>query len=409
MQPADASGGPGDGEGPPRSRRRAAALLRGAILSAAGAGSALAGSAPALVLAVTGEEEVLLDHDLDACEAWDIPDTPTRAFRDAAGDIRLFQTHHRNRASIGRSFGTLRHRCEVVFAGKDDPAPATFDNLGWIAATFSPDGRTVYGIVHNEFHGDRAAGCRTGEDPACWYNTLTAVVSRNSGERFEPTRPRLVAALPLRADETFGEHAGYFEPTNILAYGGAFYMMANVVSPPPQLSGNCLLRTGDLSDAAAWRGWREGAFGTRFADPYGPEPIEPEAQLCDPVAPAALPWPVTSLVRHIPSGRFVATMKGRRTGEDGVERTGVFYATSRDLLEWEGPALLLEASINDACAPAEPIAYPALIDPESPDRNFGTIGDTALLTYVRMRPDGCKPGADRDVVMRRVSAAEPAP
>lgn len=383
-------------------RRRAAALLRGAVVSAVGVGPAV-GAPSLLSIEVAGEERVLIDHDRDACEAWDIPDTPTRAYRDAGGLIHLFQTHHRNRASIGPSFDALRHRCEVVFEGDEKGDPASFDNQSWIAATHTPDGRTVHAVVHDEFHGDRTGACAAGEAMECWYNTLTAAISTDGGEHFRPAEPRLVAALPFRAEETRGHHAGYFEPTNILAVDGAFYMMANVVSPLPQKAGNCLLRSEDLIDASAWRGWNGRAYETRFRDPYGEAPVPPQEQLCDPVAPGALPWPVTSLTRVAETGIFVATMKGRRKGDDGVERTGVFIATSPDLLNWAGPDLLLDAPIFGACAPAEPIAYPALIDPDSTDRNFGTLGETALLTYVRARPDGCNLGPDRDVVMRPVT------
>ena len=386
-------------------RRAAAAILQGALLSTAGAAPAFA--APALAVAVVGEERVLIDHDRDACEVWDIPDTPTRAYRDAAGLIHLFQTHHRNRASIGPTFDALRHRCAVVFEGDDRDDPASFDNQSWIAATHTPDGRTVHAIVHDEFRGHRSGACPASEAMACWYNALTAVTSRDGGGSFQPAEPRLVAAGPFRAEQTRGEHAGYFEPTNILSVDGAFYMMANVVSPPPQKPGNCLLRTKDIADASAWRGWRGGAFATRFRDPYGAEPIEPETQLCDPVAPGALPWPVTSLTRFEKTGTFIATMKGRRTDPDGSERTGIYVATSPDLVRWAGPELLLEAPIFGACEPAEPIAYPALIDPDSPDRNFGTLGRTALLTYVRAKPDGCDLGPRRDVVMRSVTIREP--
>ncbi|KQT61259.1 MULTISPECIES: hypothetical protein [unclassified Aureimonas] len=392
-------------QGRPRpGRRRTAALLQGALISTLGAAPALA--AGPLVIALAGEERVLIDHDRDACEAWDIPDTPTRAYRDEKGLVHLFQTHHRNRASIGPSLDALRHRCDVVFEGDERGDPASFDNQSWIAATHTLDGRTVHAIVHDEFRGHRSGVCGPGEASACWYNGLTAAVSTDGGASFRAAEPHLVAALPFTAEETRGHHAGYFEPTNILGFDGAFYMMANVVSPPPQKPGNCLLRSENLADAGAWRGWRDGAFTTRFRNPYGPERIAPDTQLCDPVAPAALPWPVTSLTRFAKTGTFIATMKGRRRDDGGVERTGIYVATSPDLVRWTGPELLLEAPIFGACEPAEPIAYPALIDPESTDRNFGTVGGTALLTYVRARPDGCDLGPDRDVAMRPVTIRE---
>ncbi|KQT82826.1 hypothetical protein [Aurantimonas sp. Leaf443] len=392
----------------PRGARHRAGLVAGALLGTAAGTAANDATLPSLRIEVVGEERLLFDHGREACETWDVPDTPTRAFRDADGLVHVFQTHHRNRAATGPSLLKARHDCAVVFEGKDERDPASFDNLGWIAATHTLDGRTVHALVHNEFRGARTGQCPSSDAMACWYNTLTAAVSHDGGRSFAPQEPRLVAALPLRADETRGGHAGYFEPTNILSRDGAFYVFANVVSPPPQRPGNCLLRSDRLEDAGAWRGWRNGGFTTRFADPYAERPPAVEAQLCDPVSPGALPWPVTSLTLHEPSGITVALMKGRRTGTDGVERTGVFYATSRDLISWEGPALLLEAPIAGDCEPQEPIAYPALVDPKSADRNFGTAGDTPLLTFVRIRPDGCALTPDRDVVMRETRIV-PAP
>lgn len=365
--------------------------------------------APELAVAVEGGESLLFDHDRQACEPWDIPDTPTRAFRDAAGTLRVFQTTFRNRPLAGPDFLSLRHDCAVAFQGGGDADPATFDHRGWIASTWTADGTTVFGIVHDEFHAERfGAACFAGGDPlACWSNALTAVVSRDGGRRFEAVRPRrLVAAIPFRAEETRGHHAGYFEPTNIVRRNGALFMMANVVSPPPQRSGNCLLRTEVIEDPAAWRGWRDGAFATRFADPYKGE-ADKRSQLCDPIAPAVLRWPVTSLVRHAPSGIFIAVMKGRAKGGDGRERTGVFYATSRDLVSWKGPALLMEAPVAGDCATAAVLSYPALIDPDSPDRNFDTVSDRAVLTFVRTSGEACGRGPDRDVAMRPVRIAPP--
>ncbi|WP_416357292.1 hypothetical protein ACLNGM_03985 [Aureimonas phyllosphaerae] len=375
--------------------------VRGTLAAGLVAGALPAGAdgLPALrITASPGEERLLFDHGRDACETWDIPDTPTRAFRDASGTIHVFQSHHRARALAGPDFASLRHSCRVAFegAGRDDPA--SFENRGWIASTFTPDGRTVHAVVHDEYRGHETGACEPGEADACWYNTLTAAVSHDGGATFRPSEPRLVAALPLRAEDTRGHRAGFFEPTNIVAVTDGFAMMANVVSPAPRRSGNCLLRTDDLADASRWRGWSDGAYRVRFEDPYRADPAGP---LCDPIAPAALPWPVTSLTRHEASGLWIATMKGRRADAGGVERTGVFVSTSSDLLHWQGPALLLEAPLMGSgtpCAPDRPIGYPALIDPASSDRNFSTVGDRPLLTFVRARLDGCAVGPDRDIV-----------
>lgn len=378
------------------SRQIGAALLLSCLALPAGA------SAPSLALTLEPEETILFRHASDACETWDIPDTPTRAFRGADKLVHVMQTHFRGRWLAGEDLFSLRHGCEVAFEGADSADPATFDNRSWIGATFSPDGREVFALVHNEYHGERFGGpCPAADNSPCWYNTLTGAVSGQVDAPFEPTEPRLIAAIPFRADETQGHHAGYFEPTNIVRWQGAFFAMANVVSPAPQRNGNCLLRTEELADPASWRVWRDGAFETRLADPYA-GPIDRQQHLCDPVAPEALRWPVTSLTRHEASGTWIATMRGRAKDAGGTERTGVYYATSSDLLEWQGPALLMEAPLFGACAPERPIGYPALIDPASTDRNFTTVGARAALTFVRGEAKGCQIGPERDIVLRPV-------
>ncbi len=390
-----------------RSGKAGRFAVKGALAGLAGA-CATAGAAepPSLRLTVdaVAGETFLFRHARDACETWDIPDTPSRAFRDADGGVRLFQSHHRNRVLSGPDFDSLSHSCDVVFEGGKRDDPASFDNRSWIASTFTKDGRTVHAIVHDEYRGHLAGACAPDEAAECWYNALTAAVSTDGGHTFRATEPRLVAALPRRADETRGGHAGIFEPTNIVEVEGGYAMMANVVAPDPQPSGNCLLRTDDLGDASRWRAFADGAFDVRLPDPYRAD-LDPAAHVCDPIAPAALPWPVTSLVRHEASNLWIATMKGRRDDEHGVERTGVYYSTSADLLRWQGPELLYEAPLMGSgrpCEPERPIGYPALIDPASADRNFATIGDEPRLTFVRTRAEGCDLGPDRDIVMVQV-------
>ncbi|WP_062221470.1 hypothetical protein [Aureimonas sp. D3] len=385
----------------PSSRRRAGHRIGAALVSTCLALPAAA-SEPSLSMRVEEGEHILFRHAAEACETWDIPDTPTRAFRGADGQVHVMQSHYRGRWLAGPDLFSLRHGCAVAFEGAGSADPASFDNQSWIGATYSPDGRGVFALVHNEYHGERfGAPCRKGEESACWYNSLTGAVSQDGGLHFQPTQPRLIAALPFRAEETRGHHAGYFEPTNIIAWNGAFYAMANVVAPKPQRSGNCLLRTPTLEDPSAWRVWRGSAFDTALADPYA-GPIQPERHLCDPVAPDVLRWPVTSLTWHEASGTFIATMRGRAKGADGRERTGVYVATSPDLLHWAGPALLMEAPLFGSCDASDAISYPALIDPDSTDRNFGTVGDHPALTFVRADTDGCTVTPDRDIVLKRV-------
>jgi hypothetical protein len=39
-----------------------------------------------------------------------------------------------------------------------DNTPASYDNRLWMVAPFTPDGRVIHALVHNEFHGEWAGG-----------------------------------------------------------------------------------------------------------------------------------------------------------------------------------------------------------------------------------------------------------
>ena len=141
---------------------------------------------------------------------------------------------------------------------------------------------------------------------------------------------------------------------------------------------NYSLRTRTIWRPESWRAWNGTDFTIVFVDPFT-EQGEPERHVCAAVAPATLRWPVTSLVRHRPTGQFIAIMLS------GVRDGGIYYATSPDLVHWSLPALLMPAIGLSAwtCADPPPIFYPSLLDPASSDRNF------ELWTIIR---DRLRPG-----------------
>jgi hypothetical protein len=222
----------------------------------------------------------------------------------------------------------------------------------------------------------------------CWYNALTLGRSTDGGRSFR-REPALVAAVPYRYDQVGLGHHGYFNPTNIVEHDGAAYMFAFATHTGAQREGNCLLRTATVSNASAWRAWDGAAFTIGFESPYD-HTLVPEQHVCAPVA--ALRWPVTSLVRH--AGTYIAMM------QDTSHEGGVFYATSPDLLHWSAPARLLSAPglRSWTCGDPDPIAYPALLDPASPDRNFQTVGATALMFATRFDVENCRITSRRSLI-----------
>ena len=111
---------------------------------------------------------------------------------------------------------------------------------------------------------------------------------------------------------------------------------------------------------------------------------------------------VQSVVRHVPSGRYLAIFATIRAPAPGAARqSGVWYASSADLVTWSTPRLLIELPLMwaFACPQAAVWAYPALIDRDSAARNFDEAGARAELYLTRFNlASDCRLGPDRDLV-----------
>ena len=112
------------------------------------------------------------------------------------------------------------------------------------------------------------------------------------------------------------------------------------------------------------------------------------------------------MVRHRGTGAFIAVFMAKADPEKGFAASGFYWTTSRDLVTWDSPRLLLAGATlyDDPCtASAGLIAYPSLLDPQAQGRNFDDAGDSALLTYATLRTEGCTITSDRDLVRRPVA------
>jgi hypothetical protein len=364
--------------------------------------STLAAEAPPrLNLTVAGERVTVFTRSQSRCDPPDLPDAPARAIRTASGMVQLYAPHLHNRRLVGSDLLSLATDCRIVFEGGERDDPAAFDDRAWITSLYTSDGRTIFAAIHNEFQGHRRpALCPTGKYMDCWYNTVTAAVSVDEGRHFAraATGPDLIATLPYRYDEVTGHHVGYFNPSNMVSDSGMLFMMVFATEAKAQKPGNCLLRTDRISDPGAWRGWSGQRFDASFVDPYK-SPVQPDAHVCAPVGVGRLRWPVTSLVRHQPTGLFIALMMNAAHGG------GVFYATSPNLIDWSSPARLMDGVGEGGyqCGDSEPVAYPSLIDSQSTDRNFMTVGATAELFLTRFNLVGCRTSMDRDLIRLRIA------
>ncbi len=359
---------------------------------------------PSAPVTLAGPAQVVFDPARDACDGHDVPDVPARAFRDADGGIVMFALHYENRALRGPDFDRLKVDCKVVFRGSGSAEPAAYDDKAWIAATWTRDGRTVAALLHHEYQGNTHAGrCALKDYMACWWNVVLAASSDDAGRSFVKAREPIVAAFPFGQETGQGRHRGFFNPSNIVGDGRFQYMLASTTGWSGQDGGACLFRTADAADPAGWRAHDGTDFTIRFTDPYGKPPPDP-LKTCRTIAP--FPAPVGSVTRHRPSGAWVAVFQARENGGT-FPVSGFYAATSRDLLAWSAPRLILTGKTlyDDPCGAGTLVSYPALIDRNAQGRNFDDTGDEAELYYAVLKVDGCAITSDRRLVRQKVRIA----
>lgn len=350
---------------------------------------------------IDGPEEVVFEPKRDACDGHDVPDVPPRAYRDATGTIQMFALHYENRALKGSSLDKLKLDCKTVFRGTHNADPAAFDDKSWIAATWTNDGKTIHGLIHHEFQANTHPGrCSSKEYMSCWYNTILAIRSTDSGASFAKTARPVVASAPFPQNVEQGRHRGFFNPSNIVTDGVWHYMITSTTGWNGQPHGACLFRTDTIADPTRWRAYDGVDFSVRHVDPYR-EKTNPAAT-CMPIGP--FPAPVGSITRHQPSGQWIAVYQAQKD-DKGHTVSGIYAAASKDLKIWSDPRLVLATKTlyDNPCGGGYLNSYPTLIDRASPARNFDTTGDTADLYLSRLRVDGCKHTSDRQLVRMKVT------
>lgn len=341
---------------------------------------------PRLAVAANAPEQIVFNWDTDRCAETDIPDAPARAFRDFAGMVHLIATHQDNRAFIGADFDHLAHPCRIVYQGDHNDSPAKFDDRQWLAAFATDDGRRVFALVHDEFQGNlRPALCPSRKYLSCWYNSITAATSDDGGASFQqaaaPANVVAAPSVPYAADA--GHPVGYFQPTNIVRKGGAFYVMFLATAAGSQTGGVCVARTTDLSDPGSWRAWDGKGFNAGLRGPYL-DPAGPP-HTCAPVGKGAL-FELGSLTYDENSRLFVYLGAISIGKGDAAHPPGAYYATSSDLLSWSAPVQLFRSPPRGD-GPGQNVRYGlfSLIDEASTTADFRDIASYGhlYLYYVK--------------------------
>jgi len=382
-----------------------AILLSYDVLHDDGSGNGV--SSPLRAIEIVGPEQTVFDWSRDACEARDIPDAPARAFRDAAGRVQVIASHYVSRRLVGPDFDHLKHPCDVIMRSGYDPRPEDYDDREWIASTYTPNGKTIFALVHEEYQAYQHPGeCASGELLKCWYNAITFARSDNGGRSYrQPDGPaKLVAAAPYRYGPDTGAY-GIFTPSNIVGSAdGHYFVLARVGAFGAQAAGTCLMRTSDIAEPGSWRAWNGSNFGVRFIDPYR-EQAQPAHHTCETVAPDQIDRMSMSLTWNTYVQRYLLVGEAAGSSPDTI---GFYYSTSKDLINWSKRNLIreVEAPWTYECGDRDPATNPSLLDPESRSRNFETTGRRPWLYFTRFHYQDCEQTFDRDLARVRLELSK---
>src|SRR4051812_32039717 len=257
-----------------------------------------------------GPEQMLFDWTTDHCESSDIPDLAARAFRDYTGLTQMIATHFVNHRYRGFDLNGVQEDCATMIASGNDPNPAAYNDLQWIASPYTIDGRTIYGLMHTEWRGYNHGQCSVpaSQRGSCIYFGVGFSRSRNAGATYtrQPAPQDLVATSSYRFDPSYGQ-AGYSMPSNIVYKpDGYYYVMIGTSAYRAQQFGACLLRTRTIADPTSWRAWDGSGFNIRFIDPYVETAEPPEAHVCAPLANLGAQM-TTSLTYNTYFGKYMVT------------------------------------------------------------------------------------------------------
>jgi hypothetical protein len=358
-----------------------------------------------LSITTSGPEEIVFNWRRDQCRPEDFPDSPARAFRASDGSVVLYAAHFYNYFLSGPSLSKVSPRCKSAFMAPMDPVFDHFNARTWLQAFHIGDGDTVYGLGSSDYHGGWFGRCQTpsAQNPECWWSAIVLAVSSDGGKSFNIAAPPhdIIARAPHEYSLDPGRPAGFFAVSNIIGRTGMYYTLVYTFGYKEQPQGACLIRSPNLSSPRSWRAWNGSDFVVTFADPTAPTQDPPQAHACTPVG--NFPGPVRSLLWHEATKQYIAIFGAwsRQTDGPGPRvRIDFQFATSPDMVTWSAAKSITSYDSPAGCPKLlDNVAYPSMLDPESKDRNFATVGPDAYIYFTRFnRKDGCSATLDRDLV-----------
>ncbi|MFA6376812.1 MAG: hypothetical protein WCX69_05440, partial [Candidatus Paceibacterota bacterium] len=382
--------------------------------------------APQINVALGGEEMVF-DWSRDKCNSNDIPDIAAHAFKDNSSKVQIIASHFENRRFIGETLGAVKKDCSgLIMDSHYNSDPAQFNDHEWIAAPYTIDGAKIYALVHDEYQGykyNTAGVCKTGVYADCWYNSITAAISANSGRSYShAAAPNNEVAAPIfKYNGSSKGHIGYFQPSNIIKGNDGYYYSIVFTTGPasydgqanPQKGGSCLMRAREISELSSggkteWRFWNGTDFGVANKDPYR-QSIDLASQVCSPLKNVGGLYSVTW---NSYLGKYIGVL-----AKGAAQSRYIAYSLSDNLLDWSAPQ-----NIRISKTHLEPggEAYFSLIDPtviengtDVQTRNFEKSDNAFYIYFTRMNGDltnGINT-MDRDLIRVPVTLAKvnPAP
>ncbi|MBS7697970.1 hypothetical protein [Chelatococcus sp. YT9] len=311
----------------------------------------------------------------------------------------LISGHLTNWFMEGDRLDSVKPNCSISSRAAESPNPAEFDDRYWIQALLPVGEGRVIGLGSQEFMGKRHKGVcdGPGAQSPCWYSSIVTVSADAKDLDFSllPKAERLVASSSKPFDPKV-KMTGFFTTSNIVRDGQYLYFVgwtAGEAKPGP--NGNCLFRS-TVAEAARgeWKVLSEGQF-TRPPQAYRGDDATTH---CDNIGAGRQGKP--------PFGRFRSIVRLKShdlwlaTYNTGLPNPGVFYTTSKDLVNWSEPKMLADFKpfwqSKGACQ--DYFEYPSFIDPASDSDIFDTAGDAFYVYFTRLNWTNCKRGMDRDIV-----------
>lgn len=329
-------------------------------------------------------ELVLYNENERPCDNSYLPDAPARAFRNAQNQIVLFAPNFKNRAMTGPDFPGLAHDCRIRFAAGNRPSADTLDDRSWLHAFHTKDGINIFSLISASFipyrHGLPCGGGSGTTD--CWINGIAAAYSDNSGDTFSyhaDVPKHIFMAPPQPYDNSIAVQPSYVSVTNFVPWRDSLFAMVWRRNATGVASFNCLIAA-DTSDLDHWSVLTTGGFAPMSSftpglgwtlNSFSPKPV------------AGLSRNVRGLVLHEPTQTFIAVYQDRVNNIPGF-----YYSTSKDLQNWSGRTMLYPGAARSTVTAEDAYEYPAFLDENSSDRNFGKVDDHFRLFFTKFAYTG---------------------